>query len=165
MKLTHAPFYQNYVSLVGKNDICIVLSQQANTIEAFLQSIPQEKWLYRYQAGKWSVAQVIRHCLDTERIMAFRALSISRGEQVSLPGFSENDYAYQSTKSNQTYQELSQEFYFLRKSNLYLINSLTEELMDRQGVADGKPVTVASLCYIIAGHWLHHINVLNKRYF
>lgn len=165
MKLIHAPFYQNYVNLVGDSDLYVSFTEQTDTIQGFLQSIPQEKWLYSYQEGKWSVAQVVRHCLDTERIMAFRALSIARGEGISLPGFSENDYAQESSKSQLSSQDLCEEFYFLRKSNLYLINSLTEELMDRQGIADGQLVTVASLWYIIVGHWIHHINILNERYF
>jgi hypothetical protein len=34
----------------------------------------------------------------------------------------------------------------------------------RKGIASDNPFTVRSLAYIIAGHELHHLNVLKSKY-
>jgi len=164
MNLVHAPFYQNYVDLV-KGDIETELEHQISEVSILISNIPDEKWKFRYEKGKWSVAQVVQHCIDTERIMAFRALCLSRGETASLPGFSENDYAEVSEYSRQMKSKMAEEFYHLRKSNLSLFRSMPEKILKKRGEADGQPISVLSLWYIIVGHWKHHQKVLKDRYF
>ena len=46
----------------------------------------------RYAPGKWSVKEVIGHLADAERIFAYRALRIARGDATALAGFDENAY-------------------------------------------------------------------------
>lgn len=164
MNLVHAPFYQGYIDLV-KDDIETELENQISEISILINNIPDEKWKYRYEKGKWSVAQLVQHCIDTERIMVFRALSLARGETSSLPGFSENDYAEASEYSRQNKSKMAEEFYHLRKSHLSLFQSMPDKILNREGEADGKPISVLSLWYIIVGHWKHHQNVLEERYF
>lgn len=164
MNLVHAPFYQGYVDLV-KNDIKTELEHQISEISVLINNIPDEKWKFRYEKGKWTVAQLIQHCIDTERIMVFRALALSRGEAAPLPGFSENDYAEASQYCSQNKSKMSEEFYYLRKSHLSLFQSMPEKILKKEGQADGKPISILSLWYIIVGHWKHHQKVLNERYF
>ena len=164
MNIVHAPFYQGYVSLV-ENDLEKELEHQGSEVSVFIANISDEKWKYRYEKGKWSVAQVIQHCIDTERIMIFRALSLSRGEKTSLPGFSENNYAEASEYSRQNKVKMADEFYHLRKSHLSLFRSMPDKILDKEGIADDKPISVLSLWYITVGHWKHHQKVLNERYF
>ena len=45
------------------------------------------------------------------------------------------------------------------------VDQITDEAWDRTGEASGRPFTVRSLAYIIAGHLLHHEAVLKERYF
>jgi hypothetical protein len=164
MNLVHALFYQGYVDLV-KNEIKTELEHQISEISVLINNIPDEKWNYRYEKGKWSVAQLLQHCIDTERIMAFRALALSRGEKAPLAGFSENDYAAASEYSRQDKSKMAEEFYHLRKSHLSLFQSMPEKILKIEGEADGKPISISSLWYIIVGHWKHHQKVLEERYF
>ncbi|ADR20751.1 DNA damage-inducible protein DinB [Marivirga tractuosa] len=164
MNLVHAPFYQGYVDLV-KGDLEEELKHQISEISVLINNIPEEKWNNRYEKGKWSVAQVMQHCIDTERIMAFRALSLARGESAALPGFSENDYAAASEYSRQDKAKMAEEFYHLRKSHLSLFQSMPEKILKKEGEADGHAISISSLWYIIAGHWKHHQKVLKERYF
>ena len=113
MNLVHAPFYQGYIDLV-KDNIETELKHQISEISVLINNIPDDKWKYRYEKGKWSVAQLVQHCIDTERIMVFRALSLARGETSSLSGFSENDYAEASEYSRQNKSKMAEEFYHLR---------------------------------------------------
>jgi len=45
-----------------------------------------------YAPGKWSVKEVVLHCADAERILAYRALRIARGDATELPGWDEQAY-------------------------------------------------------------------------
>jgi hypothetical protein len=164
MNLVHAPFYQGYIDHVDGN-VETKLQHQISEISVLISNIPDQKWKYRYEKGKWSVAQVIQHCIDTERIMAYRALSLSRGESASLPGFSENAYADASEYSRQEKLKMAEEFYNLRKSHLSLFQSMPDKILNKEGKADGEPISVLSLWYITVGHWKHHQRILKERYF
>ncbi|WP_340153545.1 DinB family protein [uncultured Marivirga sp.] len=164
MNLVHAPFYQGYVDLV-ESDIKNVLEHQASEISVMINNIPDQKWNYRYEKGKWSVAQVIQHCIDTERIMAYRALTLSRGETKALAGFSENLYAEASEYCKLDKSKMAEGFYYLRKSHQSLFLSMPDKILKKEGVADGNPISILSLWYIIVGHWKHHQKVLKDRYF
>lgn len=164
MNLVHAPFYQGYIDLVT-GDIEAELKHQISEIPVMINNIPNEKWNYRYEKGKWSVAQLMQHCIDTERIMVFRAISLARGETISLPGFSENNYAAASEYSRLDKSKMAEEFYHLRKSNLSLFQTMPDKILKKEGEADGKPISIMSLWYITVGHWKHHRKVLEERYF
>jgi hypothetical protein len=45
-----------------------------------------------------------------------------------------------------------------------LFKNFTEEMLERRGVANNLEVTVRAILFIIAGHELHHLNVLKERY-
>jgi hypothetical protein len=52
----------------------------------------------------------------------------------------------------------------LRKSNILFFKHLTEEATVRKGVASDNEVSVRAIAYIIAGHELHHMEVLRTKY-
>jgi hypothetical protein len=164
MNLVHAPFYQGYVDLV-KNDLESELEHQISEIAVLINNIPDEKWNYRYENNKWSIAQLLQHCIDTERIMTFRALSLSRDEEAILPGFSENNYAEASQYSRLHKGKMAEEFYHLRKSNLSLFRTMPDKILKKQGEADGNAISIYSLWHIVVGHWKHHQRILQERYF
>jgi hypothetical protein len=46
-----------------------------------------------------------------------------------------------------------------------LLRSLSAEAWTRRGTASNNPITVRALAFIIAGHELHHRDILKERYF
>lgn len=46
-----------------------------------------------YQSGKWTVADILQHLIDTTWIFSYRALCFARGEKQQLPYFEEDMYA------------------------------------------------------------------------
>lgn len=156
-------FYTPYIDLIN-DDVMKELENQSTTFYAFIKNIPTEKADYRYAEGKWSVKEVIGHVLEVERIMTYRALAISRGDQQSLPGMDEDNYIAHSNYANQDLADMAEEFLHLRNANIYLFKSFSPEMLDRKGIANGNPITVAALVYIVAGHLSHHVMVLRNRY-
>jgi hypothetical protein len=53
----------------------------------------------------------------------------------------------------------------VRAASIALFQSLSKEAWQRRGVADNKEITVRALAFIVAGHELHHRQVLEEHYF
>ncbi len=107
---------------------------------------------------------MVGHVADTERVMAYRALRIARGDTTPLPGFDENGYAAASGADRRTLADLAAELAHVRAATLDLLRPLDGEALERAGVASGTPVTVRALAWIIAGHETHHRRILRERY-
>lgn len=160
----YSPYYQNYIDTVVEDNALKVLQEQMQTITEFFISINEEKGGLFYAKGKWTVKEVIGHIIDTERVLAYRALCIARGENQPLPGFDQNAYVFKAKSNNRKIIELADEFKKVRESNIVMFNSFDEVSFNNRGVVNGKEITVNALLFIIIGHCAHHINVLNEKY-
>lgn len=160
----YAPFYEGYIKLVSGQNIIRKLKNQLNEIDDFLAEIPVEKHEYAYEEGKWTVKQVIAHLIDTERIMAYRAMRFSRNDFTALPGFDQDSYVTNTNLEKISYNDLVDELLIMRQANLYFFKSLTEEDYKKKGIANENQVSVGALLFIMAGHVEHHFNILKERY-
>jgi hypothetical protein len=158
------PYYDRYISHFDDEEIIKVLEEQIKSSEEFLRTFSEEHGNYSYADGKWTVKEVIGHLIDTERIMAFRALAFARKEKQPLPGFEQDDYVAAGNFSERTLGDLIDEYLKVRESNIILFKSFDEGILNRRGKASEFEITVLALIYIIAGHEKHHIKFLKKRY-
>lgn len=157
-------FYQDYLALLDTDNIIQTLTTQGQETFAIIQRLSPEKANFRYADGKWSVKEVIGHMIDTERVMAYRAMCISRNDQTSLPGFDQDHYVDHAHFSVRSLQNLSAEYDAQRNANISMFNGLTEKQILAKGTANGVEVTVRALAHIIAGHERHHLNILRDKY-
>ncbi|MCL6099132.1 MAG: DinB family protein [Bacteroidetes bacterium] len=160
----YAPYYQQYIKDVPQIDILEYLNQQLDETVKLFSGVSEEKASFRYAPDKWSVKEVLGHILDSERIFAYRALCISRDEKNSLPGFDQNIYTANANFDKLKLTDIVEEFVALRKSNLKMFGNFSEEMWTRKGTANKNEVTVRAVAYILAGHALHHINVVREQY-
>jgi hypothetical protein len=163
-KTEYAEYYDRYVSLVEENDIVAVLEKQTAELEEFFQNIPEEKSLFAYAEGKWTIKESVGHLTDGERIFAYRALRISRADQTPIEGFEQDGYIENSNFNETNFSELIEELLLNRRANLIFFKNLTDEAWLRTGTASDNPVSVRALAYIMAGHIRHHLKILNERY-
>ena len=162
-KSEYASYYYMYVTLV-EGDIISALKQQIDKTIGVLSDINEEKGQYKYADGKWSIKELVGHLLDTERIMAYRALRIARGDKTPTAGFEQDDYIENSNFDLCSLSVLTKEFELIRQSNILMFSNLTESAWHRTGTASDNTFSTRALAYIIAGHELHHINVLQEKY-
>jgi len=160
----YATYYEKYICLVEGEDILKILNDQSKKTQDVLNSFSEHKGNYRYADGKWTVKEVVGHLLDTERVFAYRALCIARGEKKSLPGYDQNDYVKDGNFNRRELFELNYEYRLLRESNLLLFRSFTPEMMKKRGFANETSVTVLAVLFMIAGHEKHHMKVLREKY-
>jgi hypothetical protein len=161
-----APFYQNYVDLAKGEDVVAVLESSFEPLQNFLQKLEDKDLSFSYAPGKWTLAQLLQHMIDTERVFAYRAMCIGRGEKQGLPGFDENEFAAAAPAVGRKLKGLAEELLTLRKASIILFRSIEKEnALHKAGVASGKNITVNALGFIMVGHVLHHVHVINQLYF
>ncbi|MCW3117495.1 MAG: hypothetical protein JWM28_1577 [Chitinophagaceae bacterium] len=156
-------FYQRYIDTVA-DDVISELGSQVSSFPDFLSCIPVEKWDFAYGKGKWTIKELIGHIIDTERIMTYRLTCFARNDASELPGFEENDYVANAHFKDRTSDSLIEEFRLLRSANMLLFRSLNDDEVHRKGIANGNPLSVQALLFVIAGHLKHHRKIIEERY-
>jgi uncharacterized damage-inducible protein DinB len=160
----HLPYYSKYVDRVPDGDLLQTLRDQLDETLALVRGLDESQGGHRYAPGKWSIRDVVNHVADAERIFAYRALRIARGDATPLESFDENAYAEMADADARTLADLADEFEHVRRSSLSLFASLSDEALARRGTASGGVVSVRALAWIIAGHERHHVDLLHERY-
>lgn len=161
----YADYYDRYISLVQGEDILKSLDRQRRDTMLLLSGRHERDGDFRYAEGKWSAKEVLGHLCDTERIFAYRALRIARGDKTPLAAFEQDDYVRNGGFAKLTLADLVSEFIAVRRATLSLLRNFDEEAWSRRGIASNKEVTVRALAYMIAGHELHHRRILEEKYF
>lgn len=158
-------FFARYVDLTGQEDILRQLEAQAEDLRCRYAGITTpEQADFRYAEGKWSLRELLGHMVDTERIFAYRALCIARGEKQNLPGFDENAYMEATDFSAVSLEDLLAYYRTTREASLVLFRMLTEKELSRQGSANGSALTARAFIYILSGHEKHHLSIMADRY-
>lgn len=160
----YAPFYQKYIELITEDDLLAVLRRQPEEMRRLLASLGEERADYRYAPGKWSVKEVVGHTIDSERIFAYRALRIGRGDETPLPGFDQDVFVANDPMTGWTLAGLADAFERARAANMDIFEHFDASALRRVGTANGFTVSVRALLYIAAGHARHHMRLLETRY-
>ena len=157
------PYYDRYISLILGNDLFGTLEKQLAKTVALFSSRSEAESDFRYAPGKWSLKEVLGHMNDTERIMAYRAMRIARGDRTPIEGFEQDDYVAAANSNRRSTTELLVELKSVRGATRTLLESLTTADSQRSGVANGNSISVRALAYVIAGHAQHHLELLRKQ--
>lgn len=160
----YAHFYSAYVGNVPKDNIIHTLNAQMHEVFTLINSVTGDKAFFSYKEGKWTLKQLFGHMIETERVFAYRALSISRGDKNELPGMDQDEWMKVSNYNSRTLANLSNEYLAVRVATIHLFDNMTKEMINRKGIASGLEFTVRALAFIIAGHELHHLNIIKEKY-
>lgn len=155
--------YTDYIENVA-GSVLEELHEQLVTFPEFIQGIAEDQGEFSYAEGKWTIKEVLCHILDTERVMAYRALRFARNDMTELAPFEQDEFVQNGRHNERTLDSIAEEFKYLRKSNLLLFETFNETELARKGMASGRLVTVKAFLYVIAGHLTHHRIILKERY-
>jgi len=159
------PFYKTYIDILGDVELLDMLQSQLGNFPEFMESIPDDKLRFKYEPEKWTVAQVLQHVIDTERIFQHRAFRFSRGDASVLPGFDQDSYAEKSMAERRSKESIIEEYKIVRKSTISLFANLDRNALENTGLASNLKWSVAALGFAICGHQKHHRNIIRERYF
>jgi hypothetical protein len=160
----YGSYYQRYIDHAPEEDIVAALDAQARETAVLFDGLSEQQAAHRYAPDKWSIKQLVGHVTDAERIFAYRALSIARGETKALPGFDQEPYVINSGADERAMSDLAGELAAVRRANVMMFRALSDEAWRRIGTASDNPISVRALAYIMLGHERHHMSVLRDRY-
>ena len=160
----HVDYYERYVALVPDGDIVQTLTNQFGETLALLQEVPPEREGYRYAPGKWSLREVVGHLIDTERVMAYRALAMARVGGVDLQGMDQDEWTARSNAATRALDDLAAEWAGVRRANVHMFATLPPDAGGQRGRASGNEFAVRAFPWIIAGHELWHRERLRVDY-
>lgn len=161
----YAPYAIMYIGLLP--DDSLILQHLANNLaitSKLIRALPEDKLIHRYAEGKWTIKEILLHIADDERIYAYRALRFARHDTTELPGFEQDEYVPCSGANERPVEDLLEELATVRAATISLYNGLPGESLSRGGVANGTFMSIRAIAYHIAGHELHHLNIIRERY-
>lgn len=158
------PYYKSYIEVLGDVELLEMLRKQYVNFPQFIASIPEEKLHYAYGPDKWTVAEVLLHIIDCERVFQYRALRFARNDKTPLPGFEQDDYIPYSGADQMTKEALVQHYQAVRQSTIALFSTFDDEALMRSGEASGVNMSVRAAGFCCCGHQKHHRNIIRDRY-
>lgn len=159
----YPPAVGEYLQELSGSELFAILDQQFPSLRRRLD-LSEEQAMFRYEPEKWTVKELLVHMADSERVFAYRALRIGRGDETPLPGFDEQSYAATSGANERPLSDIVAELESVRAATSSLLASFDEEALSRRGVANARVVSARALAWVIAGHWAHHDRILSERY-
>ena len=78
----YAHYYKPYIDTLVTNEKSIVEHLKDTLDEALgiLSNLSEDKQMYSYADGKWTIKELLQHIIDTERVFAYRALRFARND-------------------------------------------------------------------------------------
>tara|TARA_R110000868_G_scaffold36074_2_gene128439 strand:+ start:38123 stop:38644 length:522 start_codon:yes stop_codon:yes gene_type:complete len=157
-------FYATYLSVLDDSELMDLLILGKTNFIQFAEGIPEEKLHSSYAIGKWTIAEVLLHIIDTERVFQYRALRFLRNDKTPLPGFDQDLFVEYSNANTRSKESLITEYKAVREASINLFTNLNNDDLNRTGIASNIEWTVATLGLVISGHQKHHQIIMANRY-
>lgn len=158
------PYYKPYIDALGDDDLFLSLTNGLLVMENFINQLPEGKLDFSYGPDKWTIAEVLIHLIDTERIFQYRALRFYRNDKIELCGFDQDEYVIECEAAGKSKNQILQEYSTVRKATIALFQSFNKDALNRMGKASGTPMSVRALGLMISGHQKHHFKIIEERY-
>lgn len=168
MKPTDIPqlpiYFDRYIQKIGDIELGEALTRGLTDLEFLTPQMLRLLGTATYAPGKWNVLDILQHMADAERIFAYRALRFARGDRTELKGFDQDTYARSADAAQRPPGALLEELREVRRSTRALFESFDQQMLLRDGVCNGVHISVLALGFTAAGHWLHHLEVIQNKY-
>ena len=164
-KSEYNPYYHNYIlALEESAGILDTLIEGRDAFLKVIDDVPDSKMEFAYAPGKWTLAELIAHIIDAERVFQYRALRFARGDKTALPGFEQDDYVLTCGANQRKKKDLLAEYEAVRESTIQLFKSFSDDALASIGTASGSPMSVRAQGFVICGHQAHHLRIIQERY-
>ena len=155
-----AAYVRALLEVLGDRDPLTVLARTPSEVERLVSEHGLERLNSSPGAGEWSFRDVLGHLLDVDIVYGFRLRLALTADMPTYPGYDEKGF---SQLSKLDVSGLVLAFRGLRTANMALLESLTEEQLDRRGVhGEQGPEDVRLMVHKLAGHDLAHLQQMER---
>lgn len=163
-KTEYDDYTSYYIDLVPLGDFHEEFENSKQAVLTLFNSIPKDRWEFRYEPEKWTLKELLQHMIDTERVFAYRALRFARYDTTVIPGFEVEDYAPASKANRRHAKDLIEEFGSVRLTTQLLFKSFDDEMLLGKGIASEAVISVRAAGFKLIGHDIHHCKIIRERY-
>jgi len=157
-------YYDRYINLVPDVELSQAIDDSVRQLEQLDRGMLSRIADKPYAPGKWTIKDIIQHLSDCERIMCYRALMFARRDPERVAGFDQDLFGANANANRRTFDDLLDELMAVRRSSKALFDGFDDDMLRTTGKSWEYEVSVLHLGFIIAGHQIHHLNVIAERY-
>jgi uncharacterized damage-inducible protein DinB len=158
-----AAYVKSLMDLLGDRDPFAVQEEQLSMLEKEVAGLDDAILRRPEKPGKWSILQVIQHLADTELVYRYRMRLVLAQPGAEILGIDQDLWANELKYNEMELAEALEQIRVLRKANLKMLRSLSDEQMDRYGLHNERgPESVRKMLQMIAGHDLLHRNQIKR---
>jgi len=159
----YSEYFETYISLVDDTNILEALAAQTTELQEFFSSVAASELEVLHEPYTWTLKQVLGHCIDTERVLGYRANCIAVSDGDNLPGFDQDLFVANVDYSSVPIDELVEEFAVCRRSHELMFGRFSELNWSQSGTANNSVISVRSLAYLMVGHVRYHLKIVRDR--
>jgi hypothetical protein len=142
---------------LGGQDPVAVQRQLVAELRRAIAGLGQRELTMPETPGKWSIAQVIDHLTDQERVNGYRIRSIVAEDKPALRGYDQDRWAAHLRWGTTPVEDVLAELDVLRRRNLRLLTALDDAEWERVGMhSERGPESARRVCALTAAHDLVH---------
>ena len=156
-------YYNTYISLVPDGQCMTLLDSQIDFLRQYFSNVSDEAASVTHPPYTWTIKQVVGHLIDTERIFAERLHHFAFGDLKPLPGMDQNVYVENCDFQDTKLADLVDEMILCRRANILMIKRISANAWSNRGVASDHLVSARALLWMLVGHVIHHMTIVQKR--
>lgn len=160
----YGAYYSLYIDLTRGANYLQLLQDSSDELLRLFDTISEEKSLYAYAEGKWTLKEMLQHIIDTDAIFGYRALCLSRFEEGAFKGYDQDVYAKNSAANARPLKDMLEDFKNMRAYLIGVFKGLNEKQLNNIGEVSGNATSTLAIAFILSGHVFHHINIIKERY-
>lgn len=140
-----------------------VQAATAGALARLVKGVSPARLRKRPTPEQWAVVEILAHLADSELVCGWRLRAILGAPGTPIEAYDQNAWASAGHYTTRDPKQCIEQFRAMRKANLALLNSLTQEQWGHHGMhAERGKETVEQIVSLIAGHDLNHLQQIER---
>ena len=158
-------YYSRYIDLVNDEPLMAAFENSVKQLATLDTAVLHAIGNKTYEQGKWTVNQILQHVTDWERILGYRTLLIARKDTTAPAGHDQDLLAANSTVASRNVESILNELKATRFSTIQMFKGFDDESLLSRGICWQYEVSVVAMGFMIIGHQIHHLKMMEEKYF
>jgi uncharacterized damage-inducible protein DinB len=163
MKETPQQYVKRILGYVEGQDPFKIQKSTAKKLQKLIKPLSKKEMKRRPAPGKWSIAEILAHLVDTELAGSWRMRLIMGSNGAPVLGYDQDVWAKTFAYADKDPRHSLKMFRVLRENNLSLLKSIPPKLWKNHGMhSERGKETIARIFRMFAGHDLNHLQQVAK---
>lgn len=151
------------LDLVGDRDPLQLLPLGPSNVEKAIAGLSDAQLRTPEREGKWSIVAVVKHLGDAELVTSFRVRMIVAHDTPPLAGYDQDLWSQRLHYADANINDALDQFRLLRKINVALFASLSDEERERAGLHSERGLeSVNRVMRLMSAHDIVHTRQIER---